>query len=100
MNSMIRKPSAWIPVVLSLIMLATILGVIIRMQILHLPIVHEADEGVMAHLFQIWLVLEAFLILFFAVKWLPERPRQAVLVLIIQIIAVFVTCFPVFYFGF
>lgn len=58
----------------------------------------NADEGVGAHLFQIWLVLEVLLVSFFAIRWLPQRPMQALFVLTIQIIAALAACAPVFFF--
>lgn len=58
--------------------------------------IHEADEGMGAHLFQIWLVLEILMIAFFAIRWLPERPIQTLLVLVIQIVAALAACAPVF----
>lgn len=58
----------------------------------------QPDEGTGAHLFQIWLMLEALMVAFFAVKWLPEKPTQALVVLTIQIVAVLVACVPVFFF--
>jgi hypothetical protein len=60
----------------------------------------DADEGTPARLFQLWLVLEVFMVAFFSVKWLPQMPKQALPILAIQIIAVLAACFPVFYFGF
>jgi len=63
-------------------------------------VVYHEDEGTPAHLFQIWLSLEMIMILFFAVKWLPQKPKQASFIFLIQIIAVLAVCFPVFYFGF
>jgi hypothetical protein len=50
-------------------------------------IVREADEGTGAHLFQLWLVLEPLMVGFFAVKWLPLAPKQALLILAFQILA-------------
>ena len=58
----------------------------------------EADEGVAAHLFQLWLVAEFFLVLFFAFKWLPREPKSASRVFAIQIAGVLAGVFPVFYF--
>ncbi len=92
MNSLIKKPSAWIPIAMSLIVLAAMLISIA----ISSPPAREADEGVGAHLFQIWMVLEALLILFFAIKWLPQEPKQALAVLAIQILAVIAACAPVF----
>ena len=94
MNSIFKKPSAWLPVMLSLAVLATML-IFISMSG---PPVRQPDEGTGAHLFQIWLVLEVFMITFFALKWLPKEPKQALVVLVFQILAVIAGCFPVFYY--
>ena len=83
MDSIFKKPSAWIPLALSLAMVAIML-----IHIAIFGIVREADEGVAAHLFQIWLVLEVLMVAFFAITWLPQKPQQALLVLAIQIVAV------------
>ena len=95
MNSIIKNPSAWIPIALSLAVLASML---IYIGIAGAP-TRQPDEGTAAHLFQIWLVLEALMVGFFAVKWLPQMPKQALLVLVIQIVAVLAACAPVFYLG-
>lgn len=47
----------------------------------------DADEGTGAHLFQIWLVLEPFMLGFFAFKWLPREPKEALIILALQIVA-------------
>ena len=93
MNPLMRKPSAWFPVILSLVALG--------IMIIHITMfgaVREADEGTGAHLFQIWLVLELFLVAFFAVMWLPKAPKEALLILTVQIVAALAVCAPVFYF--
>ncbi len=93
MNSLLKKPSAWIPITMSL--------VIVAMEIVLLntfPIVHEVDEGTAAHLFQLLLAGQFPIILFFAAKWLPRAPKQALYVLVVQLIAGLTACFPVFYF--
>ncbi len=61
------------------------------------PLVRQPDEGTGAHLFQIWLVVEVLMVAFFAIKWLPLKPKQALLVLAIQIFAVLAACAPVFF---
>ena len=93
MNSLLKKPSAWIPIVIPLIFF-----VYLVIYITVFGVVRDADEGVGAHLFQLWLTLEPFMVGFFAVKWLPRAPKQALLVLEIQIIAALAACAPVFYF--
>ena len=95
MNSIIKKPSAWIPIVLSLAVLAMMLIYIA----ISGPPVHQADEGTGAHLFQIWLVLEMLTIAFFAISWLPRAPKQTLIILAIQIIVALAACAPVFYFN-
>jgi len=80
--SIIKKPGAWIPIVISLIFFAFII-----IYITIFGIVRQKDEGTGAHLFQLWLVLEPLMVGFFAVKWLPRAPKQALPILTLQIIA-------------
>ena len=94
MMSILRKPSAWIPIAMSL----TVLAAMIVYIALSGPPVREPDEGVGAHLFQIWLVLEVLTIAFFAITWLPRAPKEGALILALQIAAVFAACAPVRYF--
>jgi len=91
-RSLIKEPSAWLPIALSLAALATML---IFFAIFGVP-AREVDEGTAAHLFQIWLVLEVMMVAFFAIKWLPQRPRQTLVVLALQIAAVIAACTPVY----
>ncbi len=78
----LKKPSAVAPIVMSLAGLALVLVHAARY-----GIVHEADEGTSAHLFQILMVLQVPVIAFFAIKWLPRTPQPAMLVLALQFIA-------------
>jgi hypothetical protein len=57
----------------------------------------EPDEGAAAHLFQIWLAVEVLMVAFFAIKWLPLAPTQALLILAIQIVAALAACAPVYF---
>ncbi len=89
---LIKHPSAWIPIAMSL----TVMGLwFIGIAMFGVPS-REPDEGTAAHLFQIWLVLEVLMITFFAVVWLPQKPKEALLILAIQIIAALAACAPVF----
>ncbi len=92
MVPMLKKPSAWVPIAMSLTVLATMLIYIG----ISGPPVRQTDEGTGAHLFQIWLVMEVFMIGFFAIKWLPRDPKRAMQVLVFQIAGVIVACAPVF----
>jgi CHASE2 domain-containing sensor protein len=90
---MIKRPLAWIPVAMSLAILAMVLTTIGIS-----GAVRQEDEGTQAHIFQIWLVLEVVLVTAFAVAWVPRRPKQALIVLAIQILGILAACAPVFYF--
>jgi hypothetical protein len=92
-SQMIKRPLAWIPVAMSLAILAMVLTTIGIS-----GAVRQQDEGTQAHIFQIWLVLEVVLMTVFAVAWVPRRPKQALVVLAIQILGALAACAPVFYF--
>ena len=91
MTSLIRQPSAFLPVALSLIALALVLG-----HVALFGVVHEADEGTAAHLWQLLIAAQAPIIVFFAIRYLPQRPRPAALVLSLQALAVLAACAPVY----
>jgi hypothetical protein len=93
MNSIIKKPSAWIPIVIPVIFFAYLV-----IYIAIFGIVREEDEGIGAHLFQLWLALEPLMVGFFAVKWLPRAPKQAILILALQIATALLPISIVFYF--
>lgn len=88
----LRQPSAWLPVLMSMTVLTIIL---IHISMFGAPI-REVDEGTGVHLFQIWIVLELLTMAFFAIKWLPQAPKQALLVLALQIFATFLPIYMVF----
>ena len=56
----------------------------------------EADEGAAAHIWQILMAAQLPLIAFFAIKWLPRTPGQALLVLALQACAALAALAPVF----
>ncbi len=92
--SLIKKPSAFIPLVMSLSALALALG-----HIAIFGIAREADEGAAAHIWQILMAGQLPMIAFFAIRWLPRIPRQALVVLALQFIAALTAMAPVFYFN-
>ena len=91
-GALFRRPSAVIPIALALGALAAML---ISFAIFGVPH-READEGTAAHLFQIWLVLEVIGVTLFAIRYLPQKPKQAMLILALQIATVIAACAPVF----
>jgi uncharacterized membrane protein len=93
MGQIIRRPIAWIPIVMSL---AILLMVVTMLRVAGTA--RQANEGTTAHLFQLWLVIEVVAMAAFAVQWLPRRPTEALSVLIVQILCALAACAPVFYF--
>ena len=78
-RALMKQPSAFLPVAMSCIALATVLGHIARF-----GVTREADEGAAAHIFQLLLVAQLPIVAFFAIRFLPRMPRQALLVLALQ----------------
>lgn len=89
--SVLKHPSSFLPVIFSLCALATIAAFIA----LH-GTAPQADEGAAAHIWQILMVSQIPIMLFFAVKWVPRMPRQALPILILQIGAALAAMAPVF----
>jgi hypothetical protein len=90
----LRRPTAWLPVTMSLVALATVL-----IQIARFGVAREADEGTAAHLWQILMAGQLPIIALFAIKWVPKNPKPALAVLALQAVAGLAALAPVFYFG-
>jgi hypothetical protein len=90
-SSMLKHPSAFLPVAMSLGALATIFVFIA----LH-GTAPQADEGAAAHIWQLLMAAQAPIVLFFAVKWVPRSPREAVPILALQLAAALAAMAPVF----
>ena len=92
--NVLKQPSAFVPIAMSLFALATIFVYIA----LH-GTAPQADEGAEAHIWQLLMAGQLPIILFFLVKWAPESPRQSVVVLVLQISAALAAMAPVFLLG-
>ena len=79
---LLRRPSAFVPVLMSTAASALVVEFLIRF-----GRVRQADEGTEAHLFQLLMVLQVPVIGFFAVRYVPQHPRQSLVVLGIQALA-------------
>jgi len=93
MTSTLKHPSAWIPLLMSFAAIALLLGYLAMF-----GVVRQEDEGTAAHIWQILMVGQLPFIAFFALKWLPQAPKQAFMVLALQLLAGLAACAPVFYF--
>jgi hypothetical protein len=74
-----KLPSAFLPVSASLVALAMVLG-----HAAVFGIVHEADEGAAAHIFQLLMAAQMPVVVFFVTKWLPRAPQQTLKILALQ----------------
>ena len=74
--SLIKQPSAYLPLAMSLAALALVLG-----HAAIFGIVHEADEGAAAHIWQILMAAQLPIVIYFMLKWLPSRQKESLQVL-------------------
>lgn len=79
MGSPLRQTSALVPIAMSSAAFILVVG-----HAALFGIVHEADEGAAAHIFQLLMVAQVPIIAFFAFKWLPRAPAKAAQVLGLQ----------------
>ena len=91
MKAILKKPSAFLPLAMSFGALATVL--------IYVAIFGPApqpDEGTAAHIWQILMAGQIPIIIFFGFKWLPQTPKEALLVLVLQGSAALMALAPVF----
>jgi hypothetical protein len=67
----VRPLSASIPVLMSVLALAMVLG-----HAAIYGIVHEPDEGAAAHIFQLLMVTQIPFMAYFVCKWVHKSPQQ------------------------
>jgi hypothetical protein len=87
----LKRPSAFLPLAMSLLALAVVL-----FRIAIYGTAPEPDEGTAAHLWQLLMAGQLPIIAFFAVRWLPQAPRSALPVLALQAAAGLAAVAPVF----
>jgi len=56
----------------------------------------QADEGAAAHIWQLLMAVQVPIVLFFAIKWVPQSPKQAARILAVQVGAALAAMAPVF----
>jgi hypothetical protein len=89
---MIKKPSAFVPVAMSVAALAVVI-----FHVTFFGSAREADEGAAAHIWQLLMAAQLPFLLFFAVRWLPRRPKQAMQVMALQAGAAVAALAPVYF---
>ena len=90
-STMLKHPSAFLPVTMSLCALGTVL-VFLALN----GTAPHADEGAAAHIWQLLMAAQAPIVLFFAFKWVPQSPKQALPILALQVVAALAAMAPVF----
>jgi hypothetical protein len=79
--SLLKQPSAWIPLAMSF---AALIMILVYVAII--GIVHHEDEGTPAHIFQSIMVAQLPIIAYFGFKFPPERLKQSLIILALQVI--------------
>ncbi len=90
---LLKRPSAFLPLAMS----AAAISVLLSFLAVY-GVVHQEDEGAAARLFQLLIGLQIPVVAFFALTWLPRRPRAALAILALQLGAAAVALAPVLYF--
>jgi DNA-binding CsgD family transcriptional regulator len=91
MKAILKIPSAFLPLAMSFCALATVI-----IYVAMFGTARQADEGTAAHIWQILMAGQIPIIVFFAIKWLPRTPKQALLVLVLQGSAALMALAPVY----
>ncbi|MGO9324440.1 MAG: hypothetical protein ACLP07_07755 [Terracidiphilus sp.] len=89
-GTVVRQPSALVPLGMALTALAVVLG--------HIALygaARESDEGAAAHIWQMLMVAQLPALLVFGIRWLPKAPKQAMGVLALLVAAILAAMAPV-----
>jgi hypothetical protein len=95
--TMMRRPSAYLPVAMSLLSLTVVLAAVAYGVSQAGHVVRDPDEGAVAHIFQLLMTVQMPIVLFFAVKWLRRAPGQTLRVLALQAGAWLASCAPIYF---
>lgn len=92
--SLSKKPSAFVPMAMSLTALAVLLGSMVTS-----GVARETDEGAIAHIWQLLMAGQLPILAYFVIRWLPRIPRQTLYVLALQIGMALAALAPVYLLG-
>lgn len=92
--TLLRRPSAFLPMTMSLAALGVVL-----FHILLFGTAREADEGTAAHIWQILMAAQVPIVIYFAFKWLPRSPAHAAIIVTLQVAAILAALAPVYFLG-
>jgi hypothetical protein len=86
------KPAAFIPILMSL---SALFIVLVHWTIF--GIVHDADEGTLAHIFQLLIVAQLPIAVYFLFRWGDKKPKETLKILVLQAIALLAAITAVFF---
>ena len=89
--TLLKKPSACLPIAMSVAALALVGG-----SLALYGIDRGGDEGAVAHPWQLLMGGQLPVVAYFAMKWLRRAPRQAAPILMLQVAAGIVALAPVY----
>ena len=92
-TTLLKRPTALIPIAMSLAALSIVLGYAAMF-----GVARQVDEGAAAHMWQLLMAGQVPIVAFFVIKWLRTQPRQALLVVAVQLGAASLAMFPVWLF--
>ena len=92
MRNLLSKTCAWLPITMSA---SALIFTLVWLAVF--GIVRSEDEGIAAHFFQLLMGGQLPIIAFFALKWVPQKPKQAIGVLALQFVAGIVAYAPVYF---
>lgn len=90
---LIKKTSTWLPLAMSLTAITMTISYVTLFGVDHTP----HDEGAPAHIFQLLMVAQVFIIAYFALTWLPKKPKQGVPILLLHLLAIFSAFLLIFF---
>ncbi len=93
-STVATRASAFLPIGMSLSALSAV-----AFHIALYGTAREADEGPVAHIWQLLMAGQLPILLFFALKWVPRAPKPAFFVLAAQVGAALASIAPVFFLG-
>ena len=92
--TMLKRPSAFVPLVMS-----SAACLLVIQQVVRFGTAPQADEGTAAHIWQILMAVQLPLIVFFAVRWWHQAPRQTAIIVAIQLATIAAATAPILLLG-
>lgn len=95
-SAMAKLPSACVPIVMSSAALVLVVAAIF---LYGASGVRQPDEGAVAHIWQLLMVVQLPVLLFFAIKWMSRAAKRATPILLLQVLMWVAACLPVYLLG-